>query len=266
MNQSTAARIPVVRYAYLLGLLMLCGDFGCALAARTLYHRKTAAPDRDAASPSGVETKNLVAADETSLARSDHEYVNYQNNASSKAPTGRRIVIYTANFRIVVKEIEASIKRTESLAIDFGGWVQEIRGDRISIRVPVAKYQEVVKHIESLGRVAHRELQAADVTEEYIDLEARLKNAVAVRARLKALLEKAEDVKAAVEVEKELKRIGEEIERLQAKLELMKNRIAYSTISVTFERIYRTAPPTQLMKLPFRWLSELDPNRLTQSY
>ncbi|MBN2559340.1 MAG: DUF4349 domain-containing protein [Phycisphaerae bacterium] len=178
-------------------------------------------------------------------------------------PAEDRIVIYNAGLRIVVKEIEESIKQTEALAAELGGWVQEIRGETITIRVPVANYQKATARVEGLGRVVHRELEAADVTEEYVDLQARLKNAMAVRDRLQALLERAEDVKAALEVEKELKRIGEEIERLQAKLGLIKNRVAYSTITVTFERVYRTVPTPQLMKLPFGWLRELDPNRLT---
>ncbi len=157
------------------------------------------------------------------------------------------------------------MKATEAIADELDGWVQAIRGERITIRVPVAHYREAVSRVEKLGRVAHRELEAADVTEEYVDLEARLKNAKAVRTRLEALLEKAEDVKAALEVEKELNRVGEEIERLEGKLKLLKNRVAYSTIAVTFERVYRTAPTPQLMRLPFHWLKQLDPNRLSQN-
>ncbi len=179
-------------------------------------------------------------------------------------PQGKRIVIYNAGLRIVVKEIDKAIKRTEAFAAECGGYVQEIRSESITIRVPVARYREVVSRVEDLGRVVARRLDAADVTEEYVDLEARLKNAKAVRERLRALLDRAEDVKAALEVEKELKRIGEEIERLQAKLELIKNRVAYSTISASFERVYRTPPTQRIMKLPFRWLRELDPQRLAQ--
>lgn len=179
-------------------------------------------------------------------------------------PKERRIVIYNAGLRIVVKEVEAAIRQTEALAAEFGGYVQGIRSESITIRVPVARYSDAVARVEDLGRVIERQLDAADVTEEYVDLEARLKNAKAVRDRLKALLDRAEDVKAALEVEKELKRVGEEIERLEAKLELIKSRVAFCTISATFERVYRTPPSQQIMKLPFRWLRELDPQRLAR--
>ncbi|MCZ6682560.1 MAG: DUF4349 domain-containing protein [Planctomycetota bacterium] len=180
-------------------------------------------------------------------------------------PQGKRIVIYNAGLRIVVKEIDKAIKRAEAFAAEFGGYVQEIRSESITIRIPVAHYREAVSRMEDLGRVVARQLDAADVTEEYVDLEARLKNAKAVRERLRALLDRAEDVKAALEVEKELKRVGEEIERLLAKLKLINNRVAYSTILASFERVYRTPPTQQIMKLPFQWLRELDPQRLARN-
>jgi hypothetical protein len=152
----------------------------------------------------------------------------------SEIPLDQRVVIYNAGFRIVVKDVPEAIKSTEQIAGNGGGYVQSIKSDQIVIRVPVKQYQTVVARIEALGQVVERELEAQDVTEDFVDLQARLKNALNVRQRLEALLEKAETVEAALAVEKELKRVNEEIERLQAKLELIRNRVAYSTISVRF--------------------------------
>ena len=143
---------------------------------------------------------------------------------------------------------------------------QLIDGADIVIRVAVAHYAEAITRVEAIGRVVHRKAEATDVTEEYVDLEARLRNALAVRARLEALLARAEDVTAALEVEKELKRLGEEIEQLEAKLELIKNRAALSTISVRFERVARKdAGLLGATQLPFAWLRTLDPQRLLRT-
>lgn len=187
-------------------------------------------------------------------------------DGEGKGPGERRIVIYNAGYRIVVQEIEVAIRQTEALAEELGGYVQSIETDTIRIRVPVASFKVATNRVEQLGRVSHHDLEAEDVTEEYVDLEARLKSAMAVRDRLKGLLEKAEDVKSALEVEKELARVGEEIERLQGKLELIKSRVAFSTITVVFERVSRTTPAPQLFQLPFAWLRDLDPSRLTRTY
>jgi len=264
---------------YLVGLVAPCPLWGCQAA----YYRTSPAAE---SSMPREESRGFASADKMAAGRTSAPPVNSwgsdaaeflkhassnndgatSGNTASTSPSGaQRIVIYNAGYRTVVKDIEASLKATEAIAAELDGWVQKIRGESITIRVPVANYREAANRVEKLGRIAHRELEAADVTEEYVDLEARLKNAKAVRTRLEALLEKAEDVKAALEVEKELNRVGEEIERLEGKLKLLKNRVAYSTITVTFERVYRTAPTPQLMRLPFHWLKQLDPNRLSQN-
>ena len=181
----------------------------------------------------------------------------------TQVPMQQRVVAYNAGYQIVVKDGDAAIKRTEEIAADVGGYVQRIIGTRITIRVPIQRYQDAVARVEALGRVTHRELEAIDVTEDYVDLNARLTNAIKVRERLEALLAKAEDVKAAVEVEKELRRVSEEIERLQAKLEIINKRVAFSTISATFQGSpWRAKTFAGVKRLPFEWLHSLDPNRL----
>ena len=174
-----------------------------------------------------------------------------------------RMVVYTADYRMVVKEVGEAIRATERIAEELDGYVHRIDGDTVTIRVPAARFKDATTQLAALGQVAHRSIEAQDVTEEYVDLQARLNNALAFRKRLEAILEKAVDVKAALAVEIELNRINEEIERLQGKLKLLKNRIAFSTIAVAFERVAsKAAVPAGLQRLPFAWLRELDPQRL----
>lgn len=281
----TPSRTTQIRVLCILSLLSPLFVLGCAGQSGHMVKKSRSRPgvfapimDRLAASRDKVASRHSESSEVADSAvnkpadarASQFRLVGYEGNAESNAgddtSAERRVVIYNAAFRVVVPEIEASIKKAEALAAELKGWVQGIEGDSISVRVPAARFHDAVSRVEGMGRVAHREVKAADVTEEYVDLEARLKNARAVRERLLALLEKAEDVKAALEVEKELMRVGEEIERIEAKLALLKNRVAYSTISITFERVYRAAPTPQLMKLPFQWLKELDPARLTMDY
>jgi hypothetical protein len=254
-----------VVHALVLVILTCVIPGGCARGMQ-IHAMAPAALDRRIA-PAKAES-NAGAAPADMAARSDEVAPAAPPLPDATPPqTGeKRIVIYTATLTIVVPEIEAALKQVESLTNACGGWVHEIRGDRITIRVPAAKFTATESQVEALGRVTNRQLEAADVTAEFVDLEARLRNALAVRERLAALLARAETVQAALEVEKELKRVGEEIERLQAQLKLLKNRVAYSTITIAFERVYRTAPTPQLMKLPFEWLHELDPKRLTAEY
>jgi hypothetical protein len=83
-----------------------------------------------------------------------------------------------------------------------------------------------------------------------------------MQARLRQLLERAA-VKEALEIEKELARVTQELELLEGKLKLLKDRIAYSTITVVFEPRGATLQATRI-RLPFPWLSQLGlPNLLS---
>ncbi len=184
----------------------------------------------------------------------------------ANVPPKQRIVVYSAGYRITVPDVEEAIREAERIAEAFGGYVQLVHGNAITIRVPAPSHPEAVQRVEALGNVTFRKQEAIDVTEQYVDLEARLRNATAVRKRLEALLARAEDVTAAIAVEKELNRVGEEIERLEAKLELLKNKVALSSITATFEYVGRNmAALNSATRLPFAWLRGLDPNRLLQT-
>lgn len=198
---------------------------------------------------------------------SEDRVYEFANHEETKLQTtiGRRIVVYTSNHHLIVPEVDAAIEQAKQLAEEMDGFIDSIEGPAISIRVPATQFQEALRRIEAMGRVAHRQIKAADITEQYVDLEARLKSALAVRERLTALLAKAEDVKAAVEVERELARVGAQIESLQAQLEILRDRVAYSTITVTFQTVERSPMPPDT-QLPFPWLRELNPAWLTRGY
>src|SRR5512140_1785804 len=164
-------------------------------------------------------------------------------------------LIYTATLTMAVYQVEGALGQVEQIGRDVGGYLA-VRQDRsITIRVPRARFDEAIKKIEATGDVVHRDITAQDVTDEFLDTEVRLKNARAMRDRLQELLQKAA-VKEALEIEKELGRITQEIERMEGRLKLLKDKIAFSTITVNFDAraaSLRTMP----IRLPFGWLQTL---------
>lgn len=176
------------------------------------------------------------------------------NSNSDLANTGaaQRIVVYEANYNIATTDTDA-VKKVAQIANELGGYVAVSTGETITIRVPVKSYSDAISRIEKIGEVRHHVQKALDVTEEHVDLEARLKNARVVRERLVALLEKATNVSETLEVEKELKRVNEEIETIQAKLELLQKRVAYSSITVTFSIRTPAVAGVEERDLPFAW-------------
>jgi hypothetical protein len=89
-----------------------------------------------------------------------------------------------------------------------------------------------------------------------VDLQARLKNAYAIRDKLTELLSKAA-VKDAIEIEKELGRVTEEIERMEGKMKLLRDQIAFSTVTVNFTPIAPEQVHDSSLLTPFPWLQQL---------
>ena len=180
---------------------------------------------------------------------------------AAEAATKQQLLVYTANLQMAVYLVEPGLAAVEKIAKDFGGYLSSRGDNKIEIRVPRERFGAALKAVEATGDVLHRDVQASDVTDQYVDMESRLRNAKVIRARLQALLERAQ-VKEALEIERELGRVSQEIEVLEGKLKLLRDKVAFSTITVQY------APKAQSLQktafaLPFPWLSQLGlPNLL----
>lgn len=170
-------------------------------------------------------------------------------------PHDNAMLIYTARITMAVYQVDQGLAAVEKVARDMGGYLSVKHDREITIRVPRARFDPTLSAIDKIGDVLHRDIQAQDVTDEYVDLEIRIKNARAMQVRLKQLLEKAA-VKEALEIEKEMRRVTEELELLEGKIKLLKDKIAYSTITVVFEARGSAIQSTKI-RLPFPWLTQL---------
>lgn len=171
------------------------------------------------------------------------------------------LLIYTASMNLAVFQVADASKQVETMAKEAGGFLARRDDSQLVIRVPASKFEDILKRIEKLGDVLHRNVAAEDVTEQYMDVEVRLKNARAVRDRLQALLEKATKVEESLAIEKELTRVGTEIETLEGKLKYLKDRVAFSTITVTFQpKQSDSVKPS--VRIPVDWLNQLGLGRL----
>jgi hypothetical protein len=90
--------------------------------------------------------------------------------------------------------------------------------------------------VAKLGSEESRSVTAVDVTDQYADLDTRLRNDQALRGRLQELLSRAKDVEDVLAIEKELTRIQSEIETRQGQLDRLKTEVALSGLSVSLDR------------------------------
>lgn len=172
----------------------------------------------------------------------------------------RPLLIYQADLGMAVFRVQENLDAIEKMALDAGGYLVTRSEQRITVRVPVKDFEFTVDAVLKLGDVHRREIVAQDVTAEYLDIQIRLKNALAMRLRLEELLQKAQDVKEALKVEEQLGRVAEQIEVMKGRLKYLREVTSFSTISVEF--VERSAPIDARVKLPYGWLRELGLNSL----
>jgi hypothetical protein len=170
-------------------------------------------------------------------------------------------LIYTAQMTMAVYQVTPGLEAVEQIARDLGGYLSIRNDTSITIRVPRGSFDEAIRRIGLTGDVVHKEISAEDVTDKYVDMESRLRNAKAMRDRLQELLQRAA-VKEAIEIQAQLGKVTEEIEVLEGELKLMRDKIAYSSIAVNFAARGNGALRDMPLRLPFPWLQELGLPRL----
>lgn len=167
------------------------------------------------------------------------------------------LLIYEADYAIAVYQVQEALEGVEALAKRVGGHLVERTAQRIVIRVPRDHFDEALSGVDKVGDVVRRDVRSQDVTDQYRDLDVRLRNARAVRDRLEELLAKAQTVEDSLKVEQQLARVTVEIEQLTATLKGLTDRIAYSKITVTFQPRATENVPDEVLRLPFPWLQSL---------
>ncbi len=178
------------------------------------------------------------------------EYTNEQA-VPSNAPASPQLrqeqkLIKTSYLTFETKSIEETYQSIKIRIVAFEGYIQNDNTskeyDRINrsllIRIPNKNFQPLVDSItNSVKSLDRRDIQLKDVTEEFVDLEARLKAKRKLEERYLQLLDKARSVKDMLEIERQISNIREEIEAKQGRLNYLQNKVSFSTIHLSFYEI-----------------------------
>lgn len=164
------------------------------------------------------------------------------------APAGPMIA-QTASLTIVAANYDQASAAVDRLAASQGGYVQKLatvdqlaaaREFSATVRVPAAQLAGFLAELRKLGHVEQETRANEEVTDQYVDLQARLKSARASEQRMLELLAtrtgKLDDV---LDAERELARIREEIESMEGQRILLAHRVNYATVEIQLREEYR---------------------------
>ena len=166
------------------------------------------------------------------------------------AAWGRRIV-RRATLAMELADVDRGLARLIEVIESVGGFVAgtESQTDAtgtvrasITAHVPPAAFSRALAALEDLGRVTARRVSGEDVSEEFVDLEARVRNLERQEGQLLGFMERAQKISDLLSLENEVARVRGEIERLSGRIRFLRARTELTTIQVGLSRLPAGAP------------------------
>lgn len=170
------------------------------------------------------------------------ESSNIENDANAEASVKRKL-IKTGDISFETDDLSKTRTQIEKSLATFGGYVateneysssQKIHTN-LTVRVPSKNFDTFLTEISSdVKRFDTKTISVNDVTEQFLDVEARLKVKKELEERYSAILKKANSVREVLDVEKELTNVRSEIESIEGRLKYLQNQVSYSTLQINF--------------------------------
>jgi glucan-binding YG repeat protein len=182
-------------------------------------------------------------------AMEEKSQISLANNAKQEkaAPTelevSNQMVIYQADLQLRVKKFEETLQNIEAQVIKYGGYISESNVSRdsveqvsgqITVRIPQKNFQAFLHEAEGqAAEVLQRNISGTDVTEEYVDLESRLKSKRVVEERLMSFMQSAQKTEDLLKISADLAAVQEEIETIQGRMKYLENQTSLSTVHLS---------------------------------
>lgn len=192
-----------------------------------------------------------------------------RDESLSKLANPTRLISYQVSMTLEVKEFDQAKSRLREVMNAEGGYIthadfvetpNQLRRGVLVLRVPAVKLATILSQVRELGRVREEHLNSEEVTEQVVDLEARLKNARSTEQRLIDVLNnRTGKVGDILQVEQEIARTREQIERMEAQRQNLMKRVEMANVTLTlmeeFKAELQPAPVGTLRQL---WNATVD--------
>lgn len=154
-----------------------------------------------------------------------------------------QMVIQTADLSVTVPSAREALIAARRIATGLGGFVESSSHSQqqqglpyahLGIRVPAKQFEAALDQLGALGEVVTLNTSGQDVTEQVVDVQARIKTMKAEEEQYRLILSRANKIGEILEVKSRLDQVRQEIESLQARYQYLSSQASYSTITATF--------------------------------
>lgn len=181
---------------------------------------------------------------------------------TSNVPAAKPQLIKSARLELVVVSVEEGIKSVGKIVQQYQGDVLSLDDNQansssgqlavLQLRIPQEKLDITLESLAKLGTIENRSLSSEDVSNQLVDLRARLKNLRKTEEALLEIMNRAGSVGDVLKVAQEVSNVRQSIEQIEAQLQNLQNRVAYSQVSVNLRSLTTTRSTTPSLGLQFQ--------------
>lgn len=193
------------------------------------------------------ESSNEIATEEMENVANDSSQTSDSDETAEASAEGavvstNRMIIHQASLSVNVKELDKAQATIEQKVAHYGGYIVESNvykeddqtsSGKMVVRIPEKHFEKFLADAEGqVAKVLERNVTGQDVTEQYVDLQSRVKSKRAVEERLLAFMSKAQKTEDLLKISADLAKVQEEIEVMVGKMKYLENQTSFSTVEL----------------------------------
>jgi Domain of unknown function (DUF4349) len=231
------------KYGFFISIALAITIISCAHESKSVPHQTTAVSDMASAAPAAPPAPESSARQKQKLASNNATEENETDPASEKIEVVERKIIKTGEIRFETKDLNQTKNIISKAVADLKGYISEEsqnnsdyrKENKLVVRIPAGQFDSLLNVLGTYaGHFDSKSIHTQDVTEEFIDVSARLKTQRALENQYTQVLKQAKNVKEIMEVQGYLADVREKIESAEGRLRYLSNQVGFSTLTIHF--------------------------------
>jgi hypothetical protein len=231
------------KYGFFISIAFAITVISCANESKYAAHQSTKVSDMASAAPAAPPAPESSARQKQKLASNKATEENETDPSSEKIEVVERKIIKTGEIQFETKDLNLTKNIISKAVANLKGYISEEsqnnsdyrKENKLVVRIPAGQFDSLLNVLGThAGHFDSKSIHTQDVTEEFIDVSARLKTQRALENQYTQVLKQAKNVKEIMEVQGYLADVREKIESAEGRLRYLSNQVGFSTLTIHF--------------------------------